>query len=140
MKRQRIQNTNEVERVKKADVGQTEASGSIVYFQMRPLITIRGCVRVSVHPSIRPLVTLFLDSAKMGGKWSKMIFHISAGFLFQPFALYQSFNLFFTIIFSQSFLQNLSFFHNLYLTIFHSQSFLLNHSFTNMVSIFFEKK
>ena len=91
-------------------------------------ISIRGFVRPSVRRSVGPSVgrsvgrsiTCFFGLGKNGGKWSKMTFHFSTGFLFQSFTL----NLFFTI-----------FSHNLSYTIFLSQSFFHNLSFKFFISI-----
>ena len=66
----------------------------------------------------------FVLHRKNGGKWSKLTFYFSAGFLFQPFALP------FKIFLSWSFFHYLSFFLNLHLTFFLSQSLFQNHSFT----------
>ena len=105
---------------------------------MRPRISIRGFVR----PSVGPLVgNPFFLLRKNGGKWSKMTSHLSAVFLFQPFALILSFNLPFTIFLSQSFFHNLSFtillsqsfFHNLSFTIFFSQSLFSIFAFPALV-------
>ena len=85
----------------------------------------------------RSVCNPFFFLSKNGRKWSKMTFHISAGFLFQPFALNLSFNLPFTILLLKSFFHNLYLFHNHYLTIFPSQCLfhnLSNHSFTDILS------
>merc|ERR1712002_972359 len=109
---------------------------------MHPRISIRGYVRPlvrrlvrrSVGRSIGPSLTRFFLLSKNGGKWLKRTFHISAGFLFQPFALNLSFNLPFIIFLSQSFFQNQTFFHNLNVTIFPTQSSFHNLSCTTIPS------
>ena len=60
----------------------------------------------SVHWSVRRSVTHFISHSKNSGKWSKMTFHTSTGFLIRSVTLNLSFhiphNLSFTILLSKS--------------------------------------